>query len=224
MALGLLLPRLRVLVERVEDRQHARRRAREHRAPRPLAEDELVVLAAHAQVLLGARQEPVPRPALAVLVDEGHRVRVLRVVMHVVVLGDGLGVAARLGVRREVVDHLPGAQHAPPVANRVQELLARPDHGLLLVASVSRRGCRAAVNRRETRSAGRPDEVWEPATQVGPRGGGRPSMVCTATHSPPPLSEIPTMTRKFLSSTAVGRRRRAPRSLRSPARRTAAPA
>jgi hypothetical protein len=93
-----------------------------------------VVLAAHAQVFLGPRQEPVPRPALAVLVDEGHRVRVLRVVMHVVVLGHGLGVAARLGVRREVVDHLPGAQHAPPVADRLQVLLARPDHGRLLVA------------------------------------------------------------------------------------------
>ena len=80
------------------------------------------------QVLLGARQEPVHRPALAVLVDERHHVLVLRIVVHVVVLGDRLRVAARLRVRREVVDHLAAAEHAAAVAKRLQVLLAGPDH------------------------------------------------------------------------------------------------
>jgi hypothetical protein len=93
-----------------------------------VAEEVVVVLAPRDEVLLVARQEPVLGPALAVLVDEGHHVLMLRVVMHVVVLRDRLGVAAGLRVRRDVVDHLAAAEHAATVADRLEVLLSCPDH------------------------------------------------------------------------------------------------
>ena len=67
-------------------------------------------------------------PALAALVDERHHVLVLGVVVHVVVLGEGLRVAPRLRMRREVVDHLAGAEDAAAIADRLEELLAGADH------------------------------------------------------------------------------------------------
>ena len=66
---GVLRPRLGVVGLRVHDDVHARRRAGED-AALELAEPELVVRAAALHVLLGAREEPVHRLAVAVVVDE----------------------------------------------------------------------------------------------------------------------------------------------------------
>ena len=98
-----------------------------------MPEDEVVIVAALDELLLVVRQEPVARPALAVLVDERHDVLMLGVVVQVVVLGDGLRVAARLRVRRQVVDLLAADDHLAAVADRLEVLGAGADHLLLLM-------------------------------------------------------------------------------------------
>src|SRR6185437_7258361 len=134
-----------------------------------LAEDEVVVVPPGDELLLAARKEPVLRPALAVLVDEGEDVLVLGVVVQVVVLGDRLRVAAGLRMRRDVLDQLALAEHAPAVANGLEVVGTGTDHSPSSFAGVGPRGSILAVNRGETVS---PDHWYETSDGVNVEDGG----------------------------------------------------
>ena len=84
------------------------------------------------ELLLRSRQEPMLRPALPVLVHERRDVLMLRIVVEVVVLGERLGVPARLRMGRYVVDQLAFAQDAAAVTNGLQVLGTGADHRGLL--------------------------------------------------------------------------------------------
>src|SRR6185369_6693224 len=88
-----------------------------------MAAEEVAVLPALDDVLFVARQEPMHRLALAVLVDEGRNFLVLRIEVEIVISGDGMGIALGRRVSRDVLDQFASDIDFPAVAERLQVFL-----------------------------------------------------------------------------------------------------
>src|SRR5262249_35744354 len=100
-----VLPRLRIIDLRVHHDMHAGRRTSED-ASLEMPEPELMKGATPSSVLFGPGQEPMHALAHAVVIDERQDILVLRSVVQVVVLGNGCGVPAGLGVGGDIADQL----------------------------------------------------------------------------------------------------------------------